>query len=74
MKKVVFALEPLHCASCIKKIESTLNSAKGVKEAKVLFHSNKVKAQFDEDVINSQEIEDIITQLGYPVVFHKVSS
>lgn len=73
MKKVVFGLEPLSCPSCVKKIESALNKVSGVAEAKVLFHSGKVRAQFDDQVIQADELQKLIVNLGYPVLSQKVS-
>lgn len=73
MKKVVFGLEPLSCPSCIKKIEGTLKKTDGVKDAKVLFHSGKVRAQFDEEVTSADNLQQVITKLGYPVISQKVS-
>ncbi|MEK3936819.1 heavy-metal-associated domain-containing protein [Sporosarcina sp. FSL W7-1349] len=73
MKKVVFGLEPLSCPSCIKKIESSLKKMNGVQEAKVLFHSGKVRAQFDENLVQVDDIQQVIVNLGYPVLSQKVS-
>ena len=73
MKKAVFGLEPLSCPTCIKKIENTVGKMDGVKEVKVLFNSNKVRAQFDEDIVQAEQIHEVITKLGYPVVSQKVS-
>ncbi len=73
MKKVVFGLEPLGCPSCVKKIENTIGKMDGVMEVKVLFNSNKVRAQFDEVILQAEQIHEVITKLGYPVVSQKVS-
>lgn len=73
MKKAVFGLEPLGCPSCVKKIENTIGKMDGVKEVKVLFNSNKVRTQFDEDIVQAEKIHEVITKLGYPVVSQKVS-
>lgn len=73
MKKVLFVLEPLSCPSCIKKIEGTLNKLAGVEDAKVLFHSGKVRAQFDDNVIQADELKKQIIKLGYPVLSQKIS-
>ena len=70
--KAVFGLEPLSCPTA-KKIESTLVKMDGVKEVKVLFNSNKVRTQFDSDVVNADEIQETIAKLGYPVISQKVS-
>lgn len=73
MKKVVFGLEPLSCPSCIKKIEGSLKKMDGVQDAKVLFHSGKVRAQFDDAVVQAEDIQNVIVKLGYPVLSQKVS-
>ncbi|MBW8351743.1 heavy-metal-associated domain-containing protein [Bacillus sp. IITD106] len=73
MKKVVFGLEPLSCPSCIKKIEGSLKKMNGVQEAKVLFHSGKVRVQFDDNIIQVDELKKVIVNLGYPVLTQKVS-
>ncbi len=73
MKKLVFGLEPLSCPSCIKKIETALNHTSGVKEAKVLFHSSKVRILFEETAVQPEVLKQIITRLGYPVISEKSS-
>ncbi|HEX5564345.1 MAG TPA: heavy-metal-associated domain-containing protein [Sporosarcina sp.] len=73
MKKIVLNLEPLTCPSCIKKIEGALNRMDGVVEAKVLFNSGKVRAQFDESKIAAEAIANTVASLGYPVLSQKVS-
>ncbi|WP_339253296.1 heavy-metal-associated domain-containing protein [Sporosarcina sp. FSL W8-0480] len=73
MKKIVLNLEPLTCPSCIKKIEGALKKLDGVVEAKVLFNSGKVRAQFDESKIDADIIAKTVSGLGYPVQSQKVS-
>ena len=73
MKTANYQLEPLTCPSCIKKIESTLNKQTGVLKARVLFHSNKVKADFDETIITPEQLQQVLEKLGYPVLASKVS-
>lgn len=68
MSKVKFQLEPLTCPSCIKKIEGKLNKMEGVEEARVLFNSSKVKADYDEAKVTPDELRKVIENLGYPVV------
>ncbi|ARK21967.1 heavy metal-binding protein [Sporosarcina sp. P26b] len=73
MKKVVFLMEPFSCPSCVKKIEGALSRAKGVQQVKVLFHSSKVRVEFDESVVEANELQELIVKLGYPVLNQKVS-
>lgn len=67
MTTVKFQLDTLSCPSCVKKIEGTLNSREGVKEARVLFNSSKVKVVFDESRITMGQLEAAIRGLGYAV-------
>lgn len=73
MKIVSYQLDPLTCPSCIKKIESTLNKQIGVEKVKVLYHSSKVKIEFNETMIDADNLEQILKKLGYPVLSRKVS-
>lgn len=45
----------------------------GIKEVKVMFHSNRVRTQFDENVVKADDIQETIAKLGYPVLSQKVS-
>lgn len=73
MKKAVFNMEPFSCPSCIKKIESTLLKVDGVQEAKVLFHSGRVRVKFDSSATNIDALENTVSRLGYPVLSSKVT-
>lgn len=68
MTKTVYRLEPLTCPSCVKKIETTLNKIAGVESAKVMFHSNKVKVEYDENNIDAEKIKKTMIKLGYSVL------
>lgn len=73
MTRVIFQMEPLTCPSCIKKIEQSLGKQQGIVNAKVLFHSGKVKAEYDEKMITAVEIEAMLVNLGYSVLSQKVA-
>lgn len=68
IKTVRFQLETLNCPTCVVKIEGALNKQQGVKEAKVLFNSSKVKVAFDEAETSQVDLSNVIEKLGYPVV------
>jgi len=73
MKKIELQLETLSCPSCIKRIEKALAKENGVEDAKVLFSSSKVKANFDEGIVTADHLSEMIEKLGYPVKKRKVS-
>ncbi|WP_416037909.1 heavy-metal-associated domain-containing protein [Lactococcus formosensis] len=72
MKKVVMKLDDLSCPSCMSKIEGAMMKTVGVKSAKVLFNASKVKAEFDENVVNANQLLSKIEKLGYPVQSSKI--
>ncbi|HHU28921.1 TPA: heavy-metal-associated domain-containing protein [bacterium] len=63
-----FQLETVTCPSCIAKIENMLKKTNGVNKAEVLFNSSRVKVDFDDNVINADEIKNKINALGYKVI------
>lgn len=71
MTTIKFQLDTLTCPSCIKKIETTLNKRVGVENAKVLFHSSKVKIDYNEATVSTEQLAETITKLGYPVLGRK---
>lgn len=75
MKKLNMQLETLTCPSCLEKIEKGVKSLEGVDKdsVKVLFNSAKVKLNFDENVLDSKEVENKIRSLGYDVLSTKIS-
>lgn len=73
MKKAVFLMEPFSCPSCVKKIENALSRAKGIQQVKVLFHSDKVRIQFDDAVVSAGELQELVEKLGYPVLSQKIA-
>ncbi|MFA5670158.1 MAG: heavy metal-associated domain-containing protein [Balneolaceae bacterium] len=71
MKTTRYQLETLTCPTCITKIEGVLSKEPGVKEAKVLFNSSKVKVSYNEDETTSEKLGDLIEKVGYPVLSAK---
>lgn len=68
IKTVKFQLQTLTCPSCIQKIEGVLNKEQGVEKVKVLFNSSKVKIDYDEDMVTSKLLKELIEKVGYPVL------
>ncbi|MCH1713936.1 MULTISPECIES: heavy-metal-associated domain-containing protein [Lactococcus] len=53
-------------------MEGAMMKTVGVKSAKVLFNASKVKAEFDENVVNANQLLSKIEKLGYPVQSSKI--
>ncbi|HEY9496323.1 MAG TPA: heavy-metal-associated domain-containing protein [Intrasporangium sp.] len=73
MRTARLTTEPFTCPSCVKKIEGALGRTPGVEDVSVLFNSNKVKVTFDEDQVSANELAEVVTGLGYPVLSTKVA-
>lgn len=68
MRKAVFSVSGMHCASCAQNIESTLKKLNGITSAVVNFATEKATVEFNEAVTNESEIRNAVEQLGYRVV------
>lgn len=55
----------MHCSSCSKLIESTLNKNEFVKTAVVNFWNNKALVEYDEAKISENEIIALVDKAGY---------
>jgi copper chaperone CopZ len=70
MKKS-YQLETLTCPSCVIKIEGTVSKMAGVNKAEILFNASKLKVEFDERLINGDDIRKTVEKLGYDVLGEK---
>lgn len=75
MEKAIIQLDGLSCPSCMQKIESAVKALDGVDQesVKVLFNLNKVRVNFEPEVIAIREINGAIEKLGYSVIETKVA-
>jgi len=54
------------------KIEKAVANHDGVENVKVLFNASKVKANFNPDITNADDLTKVVTGLGYEVETVKV--
>lgn len=71
MTTKTYQLETVTCPSCIVKIEGMLKKISGIHTSEVMFNSSKVKVNFDESVVSSEDIKGRIDKLGYKVLGEK---
>ena len=76
MKTATIQLETLTCPSCIQKIEGAMKKLDGVDQesVNVMFNASRVKANFDEEKLTIEDIENAITKMGYGVEKSKVKA
>ncbi len=68
IKKAMFKISGMHCTSCAKLIEMTLEEEKGVEAINVEYKSQEACMEFDSELLTSKEVRDTIESLGYCVV------
>lgn len=68
MTKKTYQMETISCPSCVAKIEGMLKKTTGVDKSEVLFNSARVKVEFDENTITTEDIQNRIEKLGYKVL------
>ena len=55
-------------ARCAARIEKSLNKLEGVKWAAVNFATEKVTVEYDDVIVNNEQLDKVIEKLGYKVV------
>jgi Cu+-exporting ATPase len=68
MKKEIFKISGMHCASCAQTIENRLKKEKGVDGAAVNFVSETMQISYNPKIIDSAGIAKIVSDLGYKLV------
>lgn len=67
-EKVNIKIGGMSCSACSSAIERALNKHKHISFASVNLATHKANVEFDSDLINISEIENIIKHTGYEVV------
>ena len=65
--KKTFDIKGMHCASCVRVIERTLQKVEGVKEASVNLATNKVIVSFD-DTTMEHDMAAAVKKVGYDLM------
>lgn len=60
MKKNIYKLENIDCMACSVKIEESVNKLEGVFSCNLNYMLLKFIVNFDENIINDEEIENCI--------------
>lgn len=64
---VVIPVEGMHCASCVHTVETALSHLEGVRRATVNLGAEKAFVDYDPDRVTLQQMEQVITGVGYGV-------
>ncbi len=71
LKKTSFPVRGMHCASCVSRVEKSLNELEGVDEASVNFATEKAFVSFNPRVITPELIGKAVKDAGYELIIPK---
>lgn len=67
MIKKNYQLGGVTCQVCVNKIERKVGKLEGVKEAVVNLFNGKLTIEYDENLLNSEKIKEVVKKLGYEI-------
>lgn len=66
-KKIILKVTGMTCASCALNNEKALTKTKGILNANVNFASKKALVEYDNDILNEEQVKKIIIDNGYNI-------
>lgn len=68
LKKSVFKISGMHCNTCSLNIDWELEEADGVTEVSTSYAKQETKITYDDKLISSEKIVEVIKKVGYDVI------
>ncbi|MCI9063853.1 MAG: cation-translocating P-type ATPase, partial [Clostridia bacterium] len=65
MKKDKFDIQGMTCSSCSSHVERAVNKLNGMKNVNVNLLSNNMSVEYDENLINTNDIINAVVEAGY---------
>ena len=72
-KRMVIKIGGMHCAGCVSSIQGFVSELDGVKRVDVNLATEKASIEFDPLQVKLDTIEKAIKEIGYNVVYEKIS-
>lgn len=66
--KKTYPIVGMHCASCVRVIEKSLNRTSGVKEANVNLATEKATVTYESDICSEDQLESAVSNVGYKII------
>lgn len=63
--KETYSIKGMTCSACAAGIEKNVKKAAGVKKVNVNLLANNMQVDYDENIINSSDIKQIVSDTGY---------
>jgi copper chaperone CopZ len=67
--KILFNVKKMHCGNCAMILESLEDELPGIIEISASYHKQQMVVEFDERLINLDEIIQAARNKGYDLVF-----
>jgi Cu+-exporting ATPase len=68
VEKVTLPIHGMSCASCVKKVETALNSLEGVMKASVNFATERATVQYIPGIVSVEDFRMAVKEAGYEVL------
>ena len=65
LRKATIAIEGMHCAACVAKVEKALRAVPGVSNANVNFSTEQANVSYDESLSGFETLQRAIVDAGY---------
>ncbi len=73
IRRTVLKIGGMHCAGCVNSIQNYVTELRGVTRCDVNLAAEKAMLEFDPTVTNLVTIEKAIEEIGYKVVYEKLT-
>lgn len=71
-RRVTLKIKGMHCAGCIRAIQSYLSDIDGVSKCEVNLATESASIEFDNSKVSIKDIERAIEDVGYSVAYEKL--
>ena len=72
IKKEIYSIEGMSCASCARNIENIVGKISGVQSVSVNLATEKMAVTFDRSKVNAREIENVVKTAGFKAIEDKI--
>ncbi|NHI02621.1 Lead, cadmium, zinc and mercury transporting ATPase [Candidatus Nitrosotalea sp. TS] len=73
IRRTVLKIGGMHCAGCVSTIQKCISDVPGVNKVEVNLATEKATLEFDQTKVKLDSIEKAIEEIGYRVVYEKLS-
>jgi copper chaperone CopZ len=67
MHKLIFRVTDMHCSACVMRLEGLEDDLPGVQRVRASYHKQQVEVEYDQLVLDAEQIAAAIRKLGYTV-------